>query len=606
MRILFFVLLCPGSPLWAGDWLSVGGDRGCMRYSPLTQINRDTVKHLKLAWSWETGEPARRTIECTPLIISGVMYLSTANRCVVALDAATGSEHWRFDPLSLGPHAGRLASGGVNRGVAYWTDGIAERILHGTADGRLFSLDAKTGKPDPGFGKAGVLSLREGIEYDISTLPYGPTSAPAIYKNLVYVGFSNSEGPPPGAPGDLRAFDVRTGKEAWRFHTIPRKGEFGYETWPEGAGKARSGANAWGGFSVDVKRGMVFAGLGSAGSDFYGGDRHGENLFANCTIALDAHTGRRIWHFQTLHHDLWDHDIPVYPNLVTVSHDGRRIDAVAQVTKTAHVFLFDRETGKPLFDVVEKPAPPSSIASEQAWPTQPVPVKPPPISRLAFTAGDISNVSPEIYADVKRRFDAMDSGPTHNPPSEKGAIVIPGLHGGATWSGASVDPETGILYVNSNNEPWVATLKKVQRNGKPWYNVGVQRFLDQEGHPAIKPPWGMLNAIDLNTGEFAWRRVLGEYPDLKARGIAPTGTENFGGTIVTAGGLVFIGGTKDEMFHAFDKATGELLWEYQLPAGGYATPATYSVKGRQYVVIAAGGAGKQRTKPGNQFLAFGL
>lgn len=592
------------------DWICVGGDRGCARHSPLDEVNRDNVGELEVAWTYHTGETSGRTIECTPVVVDGVMYVTTGELRVVALDATTGEELWVFDPFAEALPRKRLASGGVNRGVAYWSDGKPDgerRILLGSGSGHLFSLDTATGQLDPEFGKDGVKDLREDIERDLSKLNYGPTSAPAVWEDLVIVGVSCDEGPGPSAPGDVRAFDVRTGKQVWRFHTVPREGEFGHDTWEDGSWKERGGANAWGGFSVDEQRGIVFCGVGSAAFDFYGGDRKGKNLFANCTLALDARTGRRLWHFQTLHHDLWDHDIPVYPNLVQVTHDGRQIDAVAQVTKTAYVFLFDRETGKPLFEVEERPVLPSDVPGEEAWPTQPIPVRPPPISRTEFNKDDVTDISPESRDYVLNRLKELRSGPAFNPPSLQGTVVVPGFHGGATWSGASFDPATGILYVNSNNVPNVVTLTEAPQGAKYRYgHKGYFRFLDQDGYPAIKPPWGVLNAVDLNTGEFVWRVPLGEHPELTKRGVPPTGTENFGGTIVTAGGLVFIGGTIDEMFHAFDKTSGELLWQHKLPAGGFATPCTYRAGGRQFVVIAAGGAGKLGTTPGDSFVAFAL
>ncbi|MCS6859915.1 MAG: serine hydrolase [Abditibacteriales bacterium] len=605
------VLLMVGAA-WGEDWRSVGNDAGGMRYSPLTQINRENVKNLQVAWVYRTGEldPAKKTtIECTPIVVDGVMFVTTIYAKAVALDAATGRELWKFDPYA--PYASPsewarahgdvpIASGGVNRGVAYWSDGKSARVLLGTADGRLFSLDARTGKPDPHFGKNGVVDLRAGLEWDCSKFPYGPTSAPAIYENLVILGFSCSEGPPPGAPGDVRAFDVRSGKEVWRFRTVPRPGEFGYDTWPPGAWKGRSGVNAWGGLTVDTQRGIVFCGTGSAAADFYGGDRKGANLFANCVLALDARTGKRRWHFQTTHHDLWDHDNPCPPVLVTVKHQGKVREAVAQVTKTGFCYVLDRLTGKPLFGVKEVPAPPSDVPGEQAYPTQPQPLKPPPFARQIFEPTDIS---PQAQEFVREQLRALRYDGPYTPPSLKGTVVLPGFHGGATWSGASFDPTTGILYVNANNVPWLARLVK---KGDTYDFAGYYRFTDSEGYPAVKPPWGSLTAINLNTGEIEWQVVLGEYPELTARGVPPTGTENFGGTIVTAGGLVFIGGTMDEKFRAFDKATGTLLWEYQLPAGGYATPCTYAVNGRQFVVIAAGGGGKLQTKPGDSFIAFAL
>lgn len=598
------------------DWPRVGNDPGGMRYSKLDQVNVENVSRLKPVWTYHTGELEGRTgktIECTPIVIDGVMYIVTGYLRVVALDAATGKELWQFDPLKNHPFPHTPTSGGVNRGCAYWSDGQPDgerRIIHGTADGRLFSLDAKSGQLDPKFADAGIRNLRKELDPSVASLGYGPTSAPAIWKDTIIVGVSCGEGPGIAAPGDIRAFDVRTGAQVWQFHTVPQPGEFGHETWKGDSWKGRGAANAWGGFSIDQERGLVFAGLGSAAFDFYGGDRPGDNLFANCTLALDARTGKRFWHFQTLRHDLWDHDLPVYPNLVTVNHGGKSIDAVAQVTKTGHVFLFDRETGKPLFDVKDQPVPGSDIPGEQAATTQPIPVKPPSFSAQFLDESNVTNIGESNRASVLARLREIRGGPAYNPPSLQGTVVIPGFHGGANWSGASFDPTTGLLYVNSNNVPNIITLVEAKPGKAPRYgtfdHTGYLPFQDHEGYPAIKPPWGVLNAINLNTGEIAWQVPLGEHVELTARGIPRTGTETFGGTIVTAGGLVFIAGTKDERIHAFDKQTGRLLWEHPLPAGGYATPSTYQVDGRQYVVIAAGGAGKLRTKAGDAFVAFCL
>ncbi|MEP3478083.1 MAG: PQQ-binding-like beta-propeller repeat protein [Fuerstiella sp.] len=594
------------------NWTAVGGDRGCMRYSDLDQITVGNVSELEVAWEWKTGElnrPRQSTIECTPIVIDGVMYVSTGHRRVAALNAATGQLLWMFDPMSLGDHAGPVASGGVNRGVAFWSDqkpNGQRRIFHGTSDGRLFSLNAADGKPDPKFGRGGVILLRDELEEDVANLAYGPTSAPAIAGNLVVLGFSNSEGPPPGAPGDIRAFDVRTGKQVWRFHTIARPGEFGAETWQEGAWKQRSGANAWGGLSVDEEREIVFAGTGSAAFDFYGGDRKGDNLFANCVLALDANTGKRIWHFQTLRHDLWDHDLPVYPNLIRLTRNSRPVDAVAQVTKTGYVYVFDRQTGKPLFDIKDIAVPASDIPGEQAAKTQPVPVRPPPFAAQTFHVNDITNVSSAARKFVSDQFATLRSGEPHQPPSLQGTVCLPGFHGGANWSGASFDPQTGLLYLNSNNVPNITRLIATAGENFPYRFAGYTKFSDAEGYPAIKPPWGQLTAIDLNEGTIRWQKTLGHYPALTVRGIPATGTENFGGTITTAGGLVFIGGTMDGLFRAFDKRTGNLVWEDHLPAGGYATPCTYEAEGRQFVCIAAGGAGKLKTPVGESFVAFAL
>jgi len=612
LHFVFFLLLFANHGV-AEDWIAVGGDRGSMRYSSLSQINQDNVDLLQTAWTYHTGELDRarkKIIECTPVVVDGVMFITTGHLRVVALDAATGKEIWQFDPFENGGPQTPLASGGVNRGVAYWTDGRPNgerRVFLGSASGHLYSLDAATGKLDPDFGTGGVKDLREDLEVDISKLGYGPTSAPAIWGDTIMVGVSCGEGPGPAAPGDIRAFDVRTGMQVWRFHTVPRAGEFGNDTWEGDSWRNRGGANAWGGLSVDEASGTVFAGLGSAAFDFYGGDRKGANLFANCTIAIDARTGKRRWHFQTLHHDLWDHDLPVYPNLVRDTHDRKKLDAVAQVPKTGHVFLFDRSTGRPLFEVREVPVPASDVPGEEAWPTQPVPVKPPPFSRQKMTEEDVTDIGEANRNSVLAKLKQIRGGKAYNPPSLEGTVVVPGFHGGANWSGASFDPETEILYLNSNNVTNIMTLEAAPE-GSPfkYRHKGYVQFLDHEGYPAIKPPWGQLNAINLRTGEFVWRTTLGEYAELTARGIPKTGTENFGGTIVTAGGLVFIGATNDEKFRAFDKGTGKQLWEAKLPAGGYATPCTYSVNGKQFVVIAAGGAGKLRTPAGDAIVCFAL
>ena len=411
-------------------------------------------------------------------------------------------------------------------------------------------------------------------------------------------------------PGDIRAFDIRTGQEVWRFRTVPGPAEFGHETWEGASWKDRGGANAWGGLSVDVERGLVFAGLGSAAFDFYGGDRHGANLFANCTVALNARTGTARLAFPDAPSRL------VGSRSARVSESGHRpprwkeIDAVAQVTKTGYVYLFDRETGKPLFAIEERPVATSDVPGEEASRTQPIPVKPPPFAAQLFDATNVTDIGKANRESVLSQLRKIRTGAAFLPPSFKGSIAIPGLLGGANWSGASFDPTSGLLYVNSNNLPNLITLaesnaSKERRYG-PYRHTGYIQVRDHEGYPGIKPPWGLLNAINLNTGEFAWRVPLGEYAELTTRGVPQTGTENIGGTIVTAGGLVIIAATKDERIHAFDKTTGKLLWEHPLPAGGYATPSTYMVNGRQYVIIAAGGAGKMETKAGDAFVTFAL
>ena len=589
------------------DWPYVGGDQGRMRYSTLNQINRTNVKGLREAWTFHTGglkEKVNSAIQCVPVVIEGVMYVTSPDTQVIALDAATGGELWRFNP-KRGDKWRYL----YNRGVAYWSDGKANgarRILFGIPDGRLYSLDARTGKPDSAFGKEGVVEMRAGIERNLTDLTYGTTSAPAVFEDLVILGLSVGEGHV-SAPGDVRAFDVRTGKAVWSFRTVPQPGEFGHETWAKDSWRERGGANAWGGLSIDVRRGLVFAGLGSAAFDFYGGDRHGDNLFANSVVALDARTGKRIWHHQLVRHDVWDYDLPAPPTLVTVTHNGKRREAVAQVTKTGHVFLFDRATGQPLFEIREKPAPQSDVPGEQTAAMQVYPVKPPAFVRHGFSEKDVTDISPAARDFVLDKMKTMRFGPIFTPPSLRGTIQMPGLHGGATWSGASFDPTTGLLYINANDMPWQVYLTEATPDKTYKFGArGISWFKDKDGYPASKPPWGTLNAIDLNRGEIKWQVPLGEYPELVARGLPPTGTENFGGSIVTAGGLLFIGSTRDEKFRAFDKATGKMLWEHKLEAGAYAAPSTYSVNGRQYVVIAAGGGGKLATKTSDAYVAFAL
>ncbi len=594
------------------EWRSYGGDPGGMRYSPLDQINRSNIRDLRVAWTYHTGDKRdrpRTTIECTPVVADGLMYITTALINVCALDAASGKLVWRFDPFAGSPDyeaTGAESIRGVSRGVTYWEDGRDKRIFV-TAGPRLVCLDARTGRPVAGFGNKGSVDLTKGLGKDISGMMYDVTSPGVVYKNLLILGSEVGEGPEPAAPGHVRAFDARTGEMVWIFHTIPEPGEVGHETWEGDTWKTTGGANDWGGLSLDEERGMVFLALGSAAFDFYGGQRPGQNLFANSVVALDAATGKRVWHYQIVHHDLWDRDLPCLPMLVTVNQGGRRVDAVAQVTKFSKVFVFDRDTGKPLFPVEERAVPASDAEGEKAWPTQPFPLMPPPYTRQAFTEDQITNISPEAHAYISETFKKVRGGDPYLPPSEQGTIVFPGFDGGTDWGGGSFDPATGWLYVNSSDQPWILTLVRAKPGtGSPFAITGYNRFEDQDGYPAIKPPWGQLTAIDLNKGEIAWQVLLGEFKELTARGIPQTGTQNIGGSVVTAGGLLFIGATKDEKFRAFDKTNGKVLWEAQLEAGGYASPCTYDVNGKQYVCITAGGGGKPRTKSGDAFVAFAL
>jgi quinoprotein glucose dehydrogenase len=684
-----------GGKMAAREWPTHGGNPAHTQYSPLAQINTANVSRLKVAWVHHTGDKRddnRSQIQCNPIIVNGVLYATSPQIKVFALDAATGKEIWRFDPFKAGAQEHAL---GVNRGVTFWQSGTDRRIL-ASAGQRLYALDARTGLPVPSFGKQGSVDLSEGLGRDVSGLYVLSNTPGAIYKDLLIVGTRVSEGPGRAAPGHIRAYDVRTGKIRWTFHTIPWPGEYGYDTWPKDAWQRIGGANAWSGISVDTRRGIVFLPTGSAAFDFWGGNRKGANLFADCLLALDAATGRRLWHFQFVHHDLWDRDLPAAPVLVTLRRNRRLIDAVAQITKQGYVFVFERRTGKPLYPIEERAVPASDIPGEQAHATQPLPVKPPPFARQAFTEADATSISPEARKAVLARLQTVRTGRQFIPPSKEGTMIFPGFDGGGEWGGAAFDAASGRLYVNANEMPWILSLVEIapktageavyrqncaachgidrrgatqenapalvnlaerlgrdqtlkiiesgrgwmpsfaylsgsqkqallgylydeeaanvvsatKKNGDeivevPFTHTGYNRFLDPDGYPAVKPPWGTLTAINLNRGEIDWQIPLGEFAELTKRGIPVTGMENYGGPIVTAGGLLFIGATRDEKFRAFDKQTGHLLWETTLPAGGYATPSTYEVDGKQYVVIAAGG-GKMGTKSGDTYIAFAL
>jgi quinoprotein glucose dehydrogenase len=512
--------------------------------------------------------------ECTPLAIGGKLYLSTASSRVIALDADTGRELWAYDPRQFEDGQRLFVQ---HRGVSFWQSGAEQRILHGTGDGRLIALDARTGKPCADFGREGVVDLRGGVADAFPKSMYGVTSPPAIYRNLAIVGSRIQENPSKGPSGDVRAYDVRTGRRVWQFHTVPRPGEPGHETWEGDSWRDRSGCNAWAPMSVDQARGIVYVPVGSPATDLSGADRKGANLYGNSLVALDAATGRRLWHFQMVHHDLWDYDLPAQPNLVSLRSGGRTVDAVAQVTKMGFVFVFDRVTGRPLFPIEERPVPPSSNPGEAAWPTQPFPARPPALCRQRITRDDLSTVTPENAKFCSELFDSLANGGIYSPHPAGPNLMLPGSLGGANWSGASFDPGTGLLYVNCNE------LGNARGKGR--------RFWDENQWPCLKPPWGTLNAVDLNRGEIAWKVPLGVVDALAARGLPATGTPNIGGSIVTAGGLVFIAASCDSRFRAFDAASGKELWVTRLEASGHATPMTYQGRsGRQYVVIAAGGA----------------
>jgi membrane-bound PQQ-dependent dehydrogenase (glucose/quinate/shikimate family) len=615
LKFALLAIFTTGYVAFAQEWRFYGGDPGGTRSSPLTQITRENVARLKPAWTYHTGEVRREErstarhrippFESTPLVIDDVLYFSTPSNRVIALDAATGREIWKFDPQAghRGPRHFHQ-----HRGVAYWQNesGSERRILFGTYDSRLIALDAGTGKPCSDFGNQGVINLRDGVEARPSRQLYSVTSPPAIFRNLVITGAEVPEYPSIGPSGMVRAFDVRTGKLAWTFHTIPQPGEPGHETWQNEDWKNRTGANVWSVMSVDTERGMVFLPIGSPSYDFYGGDRPGQNLFGNSLVALDAATGQLIWYYQMVHHDIWDYDLPAQPVLITVNRDGQAVPAVAQVTKMSFIFILDRMTGKPLFPVEEHPVMASTVPGEFSWPTQPVPLKPPPLVRQFFSSSDVR--TPESNQYCSKLFHTLENHGMYTPFSTRMTLVVPGSLGGANWSGASFDAASHYLFVNVNELGSVGAMK-LQNSGAPLRyrrhsKAGeYARFWDDHHLPCQQPPWGTLNAIDVNTGEIAWKVPLGAIAGLPEK----TGTPSLGGTIV-AGGLVFIGGTTDSRFRAFDTNTGEELWSASLDANAHATPMTYALKktGKQFVVIAVGGGGNFSSTVSDSLVAFAV
>lgn len=679
------------------DWPIYGGQSANDHYSSLTQINRRNVSKLRVAWTFDTHETGG--MQTSPLIVGRTMYGYTPTQKVIALDAASGKLLWTFDSGIKGTQP--------VRGLTFWSDGRESRLLAGVMN-FLYALDPATGRPIASFGEGGRVDLRKQLRGDYQQQSIAMTTPGVIFKDLIIVGGRNPE-THPAPPGDIRAFDVRTGALRWSFHTIPHPGEDGYETWPKDAWLTSGSANNWPGMTVDTKRGILYAPTGSAVDDFYGADRVGNDLYANTLLALDAATGKRIWHFQGVHHDIWDRDFPSPPSLVTVTKDGKRIDAVAQTTKQAYVYLFDRVTGKPLFPIEERPYPASTVPGEITSPMQPLPLAPEPFGRQRITEDTLTNRTPEAHQFALDKFRTVRSDGQFIPFSaDKLTIIFPGFDGGAEWGGSAVDPSTGVLYVNENEMAWLGGLTEthsggtlgaktyrqlcsvchgIRGEGAPpafpalidvgkrvpdaeiaatvhkgkgrmpgfpgvddaamqsllqllksgeidtgdhaaegkkemesdatsaapsggplrYQFTGYRKFLDQDGYPAISPPWGTLNAIDLNTGKYLWKIPFGEYPELAAKGMTNTGTENYGGPIVTAGGLVFIGATIfDKKMRAIDSHTGEILWQTVLPYAGLATPATYMVDGKQYIVIATGGGRDPKAPSGGEYVAFAL
>ncbi|MFK5974658.1 MAG: pyrroloquinoline quinone-dependent dehydrogenase [Flavobacteriaceae bacterium] len=672
-------------------WSSYLGDPGRSHYTTLSQITPENVSGLKVAWSYKAADYGQ--MQMSPIIVDSILYGVTAALRVVALHAATGAEIWQFGDSVKVSHS-------ASRGVSYWENGSDKRIFC-TRGSNLFALNALTGKPIPSFGDNGKVDMRSGMPKSAQQKFVTSSTPGTVYKNLIIMPLRLSEGAG-AAPGNVMAFNVISGEVEWVFHTIPYPGEDGYETWKDSTAYKNTmvgAANNWAGMALDEEEGVLYVPTGSAAPDFYGGKRLGSNLYANCLLALDVNTGKRLWHFQFTHHDIWDRDPPAPPNLLMVERKGKKIAAVAQVTKQGYVFVFDRKTGEPLFDIEEVAVPPSSLAGEQAWPTQPLPLKPKPFARQSseLTQNDISPYAKnrDSLLEIFKTFDKR----MYAPPSLDPVLLLPGYDGAAEWGGASADPDKGILYVNSNEMAWllqmgvakndyaglslgqgvyntyclschqadrkgakasgypslvdlkrhkkknevtniisqgkgmmtgfpqittremeallrflfdqeiqhntVETTKKIQEDGIPYEHLGYTKFLDSDGLPAISPPWGTMHAIDLNSGEYIWSIPFGETPELLEKGITGTGTENYGGAVVTKNGLLFIGASRDGFFRAFDKRTGKVLWEYKLPAPAFATPAMYELNGKQYIAIACGGE-KLGTKKGNQILAFAL
>ncbi len=696
--LIIFFFACSNEQGQYNEWAQYGGSSDAARYSTLTEIDTNNVSQLTKIWEYRSGDATDRSqIQCQPIVIDGVLYGTSPKLHLFALEAASGKELWRFDPFKV--LGGENSWAGTNRGVTYFEEGGVKRILF-CAGNFLMSVNAENGQADLAFGDKGKVDLQVGLSDDPKDQFLVVSNTPGvIYKDKIILGMRLSEGLD-AAKGHIRAYNVKTGKQEWIFHTIPNANEEGYNTWDANYIDKIGGANNWAGMTLDTKNAIVFVPTGSATYDFFGGFRKGDNLYANSLLALDANTGKKVWHFQFVHHDVWDRDIPANPNLVSLNIKGKTIDAVAQITKQGYVYLFERLTGKPVFPINEMPIPPSEMPGEWLSATQPIPTLPKPFMRQTLSEKDFLSITPALKKEVLEIVKNYDYGNMWlSPKPGKGIILFPGFDGGAEWGGASYDPVNNYLYVNANEMPWLIDMVKnetnatedegisagqiykancanchgvdlkgnppafpdlsnvkdrlsqkvvatILKNGKgampsfkhlsegerhilvdflfgnknandkvelsggkvklqsPYVMKGYKRFLTKDGYPGINPPWGTLNAINLNTGEIAWKVPLGEFPELTAASIPITGRENYGGPVNTASGLIFIAATADEMFRVFNKKTGKMLWQTKLPAAGHATPAIYEVNGKQIIVIACGGG--KGSKSGDAYVAFAL
>lgn len=608
-----------------GEWRHYGGDAASSKYSPLDQIARSNVGRLEVAWRWSSadneivkGNPARPgAYQDTPIMVNGVLYTTTSLGVYVAIDPTTGRTLWKYDPETW--KLGRPTNlGFTHRGTAFWTDGTRRRLISGTHDAHLVSIDAETGKPDPAFGNNGRVDVVAGMPYVERVRNYAINSTPVVVRDVVIAGANIVDRPlvKEQPRGDIFGFDVRTGRRLWTFHAIPQKGEFGYDTWEDGSAEYTGNTNVWSLMTVDEETGYVYLPFGTPTNDFYGGHRPGNNLFAESLVCLDATTGKRVWHFQAVHHGLWDYDFPAAPNLIEITVNGRRVKAVAQVSKQGFVYVFDRATGAPIWPIEERPVPASDVPGERASRTQPFPTLPPPFERQGFTDADVVDFTPELRTQALTVLGQWNRGPLFTPPSERGTVQLPGDVGGADWGGAGVDPETGFLYVPSLTSPIIVQLEKGDTApGNMQYRRGPLANLPTlDGIPLYKPPYSRVTAYDLNTGTIAWQIPIGDgprnHPLLRDLKLGPLGNGTRGSPLVTktllfvsqfSGGLgratgLPVGGRpltelppEPPRFRAFDKRTGELVWERELPLGPAAAPMTYIAGGRQYVVVAIGG-----------------